>query len=280
MEQSNRGEIALDDDDPHYMVDRLLRLENEGTLKQFSGGLRTTFSSVRFMWKNKELWPKVAIPAIINIVVFIFTVGFMLWNYEWFLVDKPLDGSWTYYILIVLWWIYRVLLWPLLIGLSYFITLLLAGIIASPFNDALSEHTERIMMGQSVPSEEGWKALVTGGIRGVFMEAFTTIPRLFLVVLLGFIPGIGPILAAIVGAYFISVTYTDYVFERHKYPFKRKFDTIWRHRRMALGFGVGANLLLIIPLVNFLTMPIAVVGGTALALAIAEIDRNGAEPVA
>ena len=276
IEPAHRREL-VPQDDPHYMVDRLLKLEQGGTFSQFFGGLQTTFSSVKFMWKNRELWPKVAIPAFINVVVFIITAGFMLWNYEWFLLDQPAEGGWTYYVLIALWWIYRILLYPLLIVVSYFVTLLLAGIIASPFNEALSEHTERVMMGDATPAEEGWGALVTGGIRGIFMEIFTTVPRLFLVILLGLIPGAGPILAAIVGAYFIAVTYTDYVFERRKYPFKKKFDTIWKHRRMALGFGVGANLLLIIPFVNFLTMPIAVVGGTALAITLDEFENKELE---
>ena len=263
--------------DPHYLVDRLLKLEQRGTASQFFGGLQTTFSSVKFMVKNPSLWPNIAIPAFINVAVFVATAAFLLWNADWFLLPEPTGSGIVYYLLIGLWWIYRILLYPLLIAVAYFLTLILAGIVASPFNDTLSERAEELMMGRVVPSESGWKALVMGGARGVATAAAVGIPRAIVVVLLGIIPGIGPILAALVGAFFIAVGYTDYALERRKYPVIKKLTTLWKHRRMALGFGVGANLLLLIPLINFLCMPIAVVGGTALAIAIDEFETAGME---
>lgn len=263
--------------DPHYLVDRLLKLEQRGTASQFFGGLQTTFSSVKFMVKNPSLWPNIAIPAFINVAVFVATAAFLLWNADWFLLPEPTGSGIVYYLLIGLWWIYRILLYPLLIAVAYFLTLILAGIVASPFNDTLSERAEELMMGRVVPSESGWKALVMGGARGVATAAAVGIPRAIVVVLLGIIPGIGPILAALVGAFFIAVGYTDYALERRKYPVIKKLTTLWKHRRMALGFGVGANLLLLIPLINFLCMPIAVVGGTALAIAIDEFEAAGME---
>lgn len=261
--------------DPHYVVDRLLKLERGGPLEQFFGGFQTSFSSLKFLAAHRELWKNVAIPAIINLAVFALITGFLLWNVDWFVLPEPAKGGITYYLLIVLWWIYRILLYPLLIAVSYFLTMILAGIVASPFNDTLSERAEHLMMGEAVPSETGWKALVIGGARGVATSAATGIPRAILVVFLGLIPGIGPILAAIVGAFFIAVGYSDYAFERRKYSIRRKLQTLWKHRRMALGFGVGANILLLVPLVNFLSMPIAVVGGTALAIALDEFERAG-----
>ena len=267
-----RTELAVAD--PHYLVDRLLKLEEGGTFSQFFGGLQTTFSSVKFMVKNPVLWPKAAIPAIINLAVFVMTVVLLFWNIDWFILPEPSPGGFTYYILIVLWWIYRVLLYPLLLAVAYFLTLILAGIVASPFNDALSEQAEELMMGQAVPSETGWKALVVGGARGVATSAATGIPRAIIVLILGIIPGIGPILAAIVGAFFIAVGYTDYAFERRRYSLRRKIQTLLKHKQMSLGFGVGANLLLLIPLLNFLCMPIAVIGGTALAAALDELEAT------
>ena len=266
---------AVATEEPHYIVARLLEQEQGGTMQQFFAGLRTPFSAVKFLAKRSELWPKVAVPALINVAVFVLTAGFLLWNADWFTLAEPTQGSWTYWVLIVLWWIYKIILYPLLIIIAYFLTLMLAGIVASPFNEALSEHVERIFVGDAVPAEEGWGALIAGGIRGIAFEAFTTIPRVFLVVLLGLIPGLGPVLAALVGAYFVALAYTDYAFERRKYTLKRKFDTVWKHRRLALGFGVGANVLLIVPLLNFLAMPIAVVAGTAVAITLDEFEKRG-----
>lgn len=260
--------------DPHYLVDRLLKLESGSGASQFYGGLQTQFSSVKFLFKHRELWPHVAIPALINITMFFVTAAFLLWNHDWFVLPEPIHDGFTYYILIVLWWLYKILLYPLLVALAYFLTMILAGVVASPFNETLSERAEELMMGRAVPAETGWKAILVGGARGVATAAATAIPRAIIVITLSIIPGIGPILAAFVGAYFIAVGYSDYAFERRKYSIRRKLGTIWKHRRMALGFGVGANLMLIVPIVNFLCMPVAVVGGTALAIALDEFESR------
>ena len=274
MPQTEPNQSLVAPDDPHYMVDRLLKLERGGASSQFFGGFQTTFSAVKFMARNRSLWPNVAIPATINFAVFLATAGFLFWNIDWFILAQPGEDATLRMVLVVLWWIYRILLYPLLLALAYFLTLILAGIVASPFNEALSERAEELMMGRAVPAEEGWKALIVGGARGVATAAATGIPRAFLVVALGLIPGIGPILAAVVGAYFIAVGYTDYALERRRYSLKRKLSVIWKHCRMAIGFGVGANILLLVPLLNFLCMPIAVVGGTAVAIALDEFESE------
>lgn len=261
------------------VVQRLLDMDEGGTLTEFGAGFKTTWSSVKFLWRNKTLWPQVAIPAIINFFMFIAITGTLLWNADWFMFfDEPSKGAWTYWILIALWWIYKVILYPLLLIVSYFLTLMLAGIVASPFNEVLSERAEHRMMGETISAEEGWRAMVVGGMKGVAQAAATGIPRVILVGLLSLIPGIGPIIGAIVASYFIALEYTDYAFERRKYGFRQKLRTVWKHRKMAMGFGLGMDLLLIIPFVNFLAIPIAVVGGTAVAIALDA--REGGESTA
>lgn len=262
------------------VVQRLLEMGEDGALSEFGAGFKTTWSSVKFLWRNKTLWPTVAIPAIINVFMFVIITAALMWNADWFMFfDEPSKGSWTYFLLIGLWWIYKILLYPLLLVVSYFLTLMLAGIVASPFNEVLSERAEHRMMGETVSSEEGWRAMVVGGLRGILQAAATGIPRVILVGLLSLIPGIGPILGAIVASYFIALEYTDYAFERRRYGFRQKLSTVWKHRKMAMGFGLGMDLLLIIPFVNFLAIPIAVVGGTAVAIALdaRESEREDAE---
>lgn len=259
--------------EPHYVVARLLELPQQGTSGQLLGGFRTTPSAVKFMFQHRELWPYVALPALINFAVFIVVTGLLLWNSDWFMLPQPNPDGALYFLLIVLWWFFRVLLIPLLIAVGYFLTMILAGIVASPFNDTLSERAEELMMGRTVPSEEGFKAMLVGAFQGVLTAAATGIPRAFLVLVLGLVPGVGPLLAAIVGAYFIAVGYTDYAFGRRKYSVRQKLATVWKYRRVALGFGISANLLLLVPLINFLCMPIAVVGGTAVAIALDDLER-------
>lgn len=260
----------------HPLVQSLLALEHGSGFSQFTGGFKAAWGAVKVLANNRELWKNVAIPAAINLLVFIATAALLVLNADWFMFDRPVAGPWYYYVLLVLWWVYRLILYPLLIVLAYFLSMMLASIFAGPFNDKLSEKAERVFMGVApTPEAAGWKGLVVGGAKGVLMAAATTIPRVILVLGLGLIPGVGPILAAFVGGYFVAVEYCDYALERRGYGVHRKMRTIWKHRRMALGFGVGANLLLIIPILNFISMPIAVIGGTALAITIDRFELGG-----
>lgn len=261
----------------HPLVQSLIALEHGSRFNQFTGGFKAAWGSVRFLAQNRELWKNVAIPALINLVVFIATAAFLLFNADWFMFDRPVEGPWYYYALLALWWLYRIILYPLLIVLSYFLSMMLASIVASPFIDKLSEKAERIFMGAAPqPEAAGWRGLVVGGAKGIAMSAATTIPRVILVFGLGLIPGAGPILAALVGGYFVAVEYSDYALERRGYGVRQKLRVIWKHRRMALGFGVGANFLLIVPVLNFIAMPVAVIGGTALAIAIDRFEKGNA----
>lgn len=253
--------------EPHYVVARLLDLPKTATPAQLVGGFRTTPSAVKFMFQHRELWRYVVIPALINVVLFVVTIGTLLWNYDWFLLPEPES-----LILYALWWIYRILLFPLLIFIGYFITMLLGGIIASPFNDTLSERAEQVMMGHAPTADEGWQAMLVGAVEGILMAAATGIPRMILVLLVSLVPGLGPVLAAIVGAYFVAVGFTDSAFARRKYSVRRRLATVWKYRGVAVGFGLSANMLMLIPLLNFLCLPIAVVGGTAVAIALDELE--------
>ena len=80
------------------------------------------------------------------------------------------------------------------------------------------------------------------------------------------------------GAKTLDRALDGYAFERRRYSLRQKLRTIWKHRRMALGFGVGANVMLLVPLLNFLCMPIAVVGGTALAVALDDFESREPAP--
>lgn len=261
----------------HELVGRLIELQSGRTFDQFRGGFTAAWGSIRFLVAHRELWPNVAIPAAINVTMFVVTAAALLLNADWFFFDPPTQGPWYYYILIVLWWILRVLLYPLLLFIAYFISMMLAGIVASPFNDKLSERAEQILIGEVVVADGSWSALVTGGIKGILSSAMTAIPRTVLVIVLGLIPGAGIVLSALVGAYFIALEYTDYGLGRRDYGLRARARLIWKHRHLAIGFGVGAYFLLLIPLLNFLSMPIAVVGGTAVAIALDRFERNEAQ---
>ena len=65
---------------------------------------------------------------------------------------------------------------------------------------------------------------------------------------------------------FITMEYNDILLERKGFRMKAKFGRVWEERSLTLGFGAGTNLLLAIPLLNFMCIPLAVIGGTAMGL--------------
>ncbi len=85
--------------------------------------------------------------------------------------------------------------------------------------------------------------------------------------LLFLIPGINivaPFLWLAFSAWFLTLEYADYPMSNHGYSFNWQLQRMKRRRMTALGFGGGLTLLMMIPLLNFLAMPAAVIGATRL----------------
>lgn len=267
----------LDPNFRHPLLAEMITVRRDsGALGQFGGGLKLVFRSAKMLAKTRELWKLAVIPAAINVTLFVVTAGFLLWNHEWFIPAEPTpEGIWMT-LLYALWWVLRVLIFPLLILLSYFVSMLLAQVIASPFNDALSEKAETVLHGEPVSGPTGLGEMVKGGIRGGFQALVLALGKLMIALPLGLIPGVGPIFTATIASYFFAVDNTDYVFERRGYGLRDKLKTLWTDKAMSLGFGAGVWVIFAIPFLNFFCMPIAVVGGTTLALAYDEGDPGQA----
>ena len=214
------------------------------------------------------LWPLVLLPALVNLGLFALAAFLVVSQADavtgW-LWSRP-DG-----LLVVFWYVFYVFVVGLGLVLSYILVLLVGGVVASPFNDMLSERTEQLLTGSS--SRPGEKASFVRMLRSVGSTAFITLlygALLLPILLLNLLPGLGSAVATLlggtVGAFFVALEYTDVTFERHGYGLRRKVHLLRTCPVLAGGFGAGTSLLLWVPLLNFLCMPIAVVAGTALAL--------------
>jgi CysZ protein len=88
--------------------------------------------------------------------------------------------------------------------------------------------------------------------------------------LLGFvIPGAhlvtGP---SIVGfaIFFLPLDYASYTLDRRRYSFRQKRTWLMANKPVVVGFGCAAFLICWVPGLNFLAIPLLVVGGTLLAI--------------
>ncbi len=243
------------------------------------GAGRLPFRAARFLVGQRRLWPLLVIPALINVVLFVAMVVLLAGRMDdllgaWW--ARPDGEAWFDGLLRALWYLAWLIAVAVAFLLSYVIVVLVGGVVASPFNDVLSEHAERILTGRrEVPQPD--EAFWSGVLRSIGSAAAITglyVGLMIPVLLLNLLPGIGSVAAAALGgalsAVFVALEYADTALERYRYRLRAKIRLLRDNLALAGGFGVGASLLLWIPLLNFLCIPIAVVGGTALALVLME----------
>jgi CysZ protein len=73
-----------------------------------------------------------------------------------------------------------------------------------------------------------------------------------------------PFLWVAFGAWMMAIEYLEYPMGNHGRTFPEVRSALHAHRGLALGFGAAVLFLTLIPVVNFIAMPVAVAGGTKL----------------
>ena len=152
---------------------------------------------------------------------------------------------------------------------GFFTFNLVANLIAAPFNGLLAEAVERHLTGRQPPSG-GWRALVAG-LGATFATearklAYVAVRALPLLVLF-LIPGVNvvaPFLWLLLGAWMLAVAYLDYPMANHGIGFAGQRRRLRGHRLLGLGFGGAAMAALAVPVLNFIVIPCAVAGATAM----------------
>ncbi|WP_407695835.1 sulfate transporter CysZ [Shewanella avicenniae] len=209
----------------------------------------------------------VVVPLLVNLLLFsgalVLAVNYLSELMHW--VDKSVP-SWLDWISFVLW---PLVILALLVVFSFVFSSIMNWI-AAPFNGLLAEKVEQLLTG---------KPLNTGGA----MDAIKDLPRVFgrewqklkyylpralLVLILFFIPLVGqtlfPIIWFLFSAWMMAVQYCDYPFDNHKVPFNDMKFALKQTKGSSMSFGVAATLFSMIPIVNFIVMPVAICGATAM----------------
>jgi len=144
---------------------------------------------------------------------------------------------------------------------------LLAVVIASPFLGAYSLAIERHCLGGAPRTETGLWTDLTNSLAREARKLLYYLPRLIAVFVLTLIPVLNvaaPVIWLIFGAWTLAVQFTDYPTENRQLPFDTTLEKLRANRAAALAFGGCATVALMIPLLNFLLIPVAVAGGTLL----------------
>ena len=145
---------------------------------------------------------------------------------------------------------------------------ILANLIAAPFNGLLAEAVECYLTGKSLPGD--WRQLlrdilpsIMSEFRKLFYFALRVVP-LLLLLLVPLANVVVSVLWVLFSAWMMTVQYMDYPMANHQLFFKEQRARLRKRPLLAWSFGGLVMLCTLVPVVNFIVMPAAVAGATAI----------------
>lgn len=226
----------------------------------------------RFIW----------IPTLISFLVYVLLLTFFCYQFgnlmDWLLPDANAVDNWPDWIR---WagaaalFVIRLVLWVVFFiayALSMFYTFtIFANLIGSPFNGILSSKVELLSTGQPLPDEPLSLKMITAEASHAIKHEFVKIIYFLLfaipLLILFIIPVINIVASfvwIIFSAWMAALQYIDYPADNRKTGFRQMRRTITPKRAVCFGFGAATMVMMAIPVVNFFTMPVAVIGATLL----------------
>lgn len=214
--------------------------------------------------REKPLVKFIWVPLLCNILLFLtmlFFAGQALNHFSHW-VDSFLP-DWLH------WLRWLVLILSLLVSalVLVFISTFVVNLVAGPFNSILSEkvitflqvpvQAQNLTLMQTIPASI-WRQ-----IRYVSFY----LPRAIFYLLLFLIPVVqvfAAFLWFLFNAWVFAMQYLDYPMDNHGVNFNAMREKMRQKRWVCSGFGAGVVLFSMIPLVNFIIIPVAVVGATVL----------------
>lgn len=238
-------------------------------LSQFSFGFFYPFRSIKLLLGAPSLWRFVIIPFCINLVVFSAAVyfGFDFFS-ERVMQQIPQGDGWYWAILYYVAWVIAMLLTAVLV---FFTFTVVGNLIASPFNELLSERAEEMLTGAALSPPFSLQLFWADTRRtlGVeFKKVGLFVLAMALILPLNLLPGFGNLLYTILAVsltiFFLVVEYLGIVLSRQRFSFAQQRQFIFGRLFLMAGFGTGVLALLAVPLLQFLCIPVAVVAATKL----------------
>lgn len=161
------------------------------------------------------------------------------------------------------------ILWPLAVISVLLVFALIFGTlanwIAAPFNGLLAEKVERHLTGQDL-GDEGLMSIIKDIPRTLGRELSKLgyyLPRAIgFFILFLFVPLFGQVIWFLFSAWMMAIQYCDYPFDNHKVGFANMKKALAEQRSRSMTFGMMVSVTSMIPILNFLVMPVAICGAT------------------
>lgn len=248
-----------------YFVSKRLSLVNEinnmiTDTRLGTGYLAKGFSLIR----QPEIRSYVLIPLALNILLFggLIVFGYSLFEpmVAWLMSFVP---DWLGFLQGAIW-----LIIVLMSAIIVFFTFTpIANIIAAPFNAIMSEKIEEMMTGKDINSGVNLMTIIKDSILsqlGKLLYVAIWSLGLIIISLIPVINFISPVLWVVFGSWLLTLEYMDYPMGNHDLTFSQQKAKMKTRRGLTLGFGGGVMVLTSIPIINFIAMPVAVAGATAM----------------
>ena len=163
------------------------------------------------------------------------------------------------------------LVWPLFVIVSltivFFCFSIVSNLVGAPFNGFLAEAVERYLLQQEKVDTVSRSLLqevlqaFKSELQKLIYFALRAIPLLLLFVI-PIINVSAPLFWLLFSAWMLALEYMDYPMSNHGQLFKQQREKLFASKQLTFGFGLGVMILTLIPVINFLAMPVAVAGAT------------------
>lgn len=250
--------------------------------RSFFHGLILPLRALRHLLSRPKMLLLALAPLTINLILF---SALLYWGFSEFagMIDGWLAArqGWQWQTLIVL---AKILFWPLVLLVVFFIFTPVALLVGAPFYDWLSEKTEE-EMGLASPEDEG--PLLIALAREIKRTVVAESQKLIFIGItygalfaLNIIPLVGSPLFLVSSVYWTwrwsAFEFVSYAADRRRWPWKKTWSLLKTSPALSLGFGVSAGAALYVPLLNALAVPVlAVAGGMLFAMLNSRSETGG-----
>jgi CysZ protein len=234
---------------------------------------------VKVVASDRSLWPYAALPAFITLGLLGFGVVSALWASGPFLrfVAPNLEHYWLLFA-------FARGAAILLLGVVFFaLSAMVAALVCIPIHDALSQRVEARVRGvrtSDVVVEVSFREELPRSIRHSILGFLLWVTAQALLLPLGLFPVVGGALELVLGfgvtSFFLAHQLLDGPLSRRRLSFTEKMRWMHAHLGAVLGLGAVATFFVAIPILNAVSLPLAIAGGAVLH---SELLGAGRDPV-
>lgn len=234
-----------------------------------TGGYVFLFRGIGFVARRPRLWPLGLLPAVVTfvllltavVVLAIFVGDLVAWV-------TPFADDWSQRVR----QIFRIAIAVAVVALGVWVAVLtfvaLTLLLGQPFYEKLSKSVDEELGDAPQEPDEAWHRGLRRSLGETLATIVRTLPAALCVFLVGLIPVVGQVVAfllgALVGGRFLALELLAPAMERRGRYLRDRLALVKANRAHCYEFGVPAYLLFLVPVLNVLLMPGAVVGATLL----------------